>query len=170
MTRPSQKRLERLFVGEAAKRLGKSWNLGPDRECPDFTVTEGEHQFGLEVCEIFTGPENGSGSASKRAESDMKRRIDAVRREYEKIEDIRLTAKFVGDPCAENLAKVVPALLELNLPNKSVGYHVVADIDTGLRAGLKGAYHNRVQARLGQCNGLRRVGGSQSHTAYRCDG
>ena len=41
---------------EAAKFMGKTWDVGPDREQPDFLVTEGAQQFGLEVSEIFAGP------------------------------------------------------------------------------------------------------------------
>lgn len=137
MTRPAQKSQERHFVEEAAKRLGKSWNLGSDREHPDFLVTEGEHQFGLEVCEIFTGLENKSGSVNKKGESDTQRMINAVRKEFEAIENIPLTVRFVGDLCAENMAKVVPTLVAKNLASEPVGHHVVIDIDTGLRAGLR---------------------------------
>ena len=94
MTRPLQKNHERSFVEEAAKHLGKSWSLGADREHPDFLVTEGEHQFGLEVCEIFTGQQNRHGSVDKRGESDTQRAINAVRTEYEAISNVPLTVKL----------------------------------------------------------------------------
>ena len=61
MTRPSAKRRERFFVEQAARLLGKTWNIGPDNECPDFIVSEGLHIFGLEVSEIFTGPQRKRG-------------------------------------------------------------------------------------------------------------
>lgn len=137
MTRPLQKNHERSFVEEAAKHLGKSWSLGADREHPDFLVTEGEHQFGLEVCEIFTGQQNRHGSVDKRGESDTQRAINAVRTEYEAISNVPLTVKFVGDLCADNMAKVIPALVERNLISESVGYSTVIAIDTGLLAGLR---------------------------------
>jgi hypothetical protein len=137
VTRPSKKNLERHFVEEAAKRLGKLWSLGPDREHPDFIVTEGGEQFGLEVCEIFVGRENRGGSVDKKGESDTQRRIDAIRHEYEVVENIPLAVKFVGDLCADNMVKVVPALLAKNIVSKAVGHRVVIDIDTGLRSGLR---------------------------------
>lgn len=62
MTRPSKKEGERFFVEKAAELLGKTWCLGLDRENPDFIVSEGEKQFGLEVCEIFTGAQSRAGS------------------------------------------------------------------------------------------------------------
>jgi hypothetical protein len=40
LTRPLQKRRERFFAEEAARLLGKNWNLGEDREHPDFVVAE----------------------------------------------------------------------------------------------------------------------------------
>jgi hypothetical protein len=65
MTREGQKRRERFFVEEAAKLLGKTWDLGQDREHPDFLVTDGAQRFGLEVSELFKGPQGESGSAMK---------------------------------------------------------------------------------------------------------
>lgn len=137
MTRPLQKSLERHFVEESARFLGKSWNLGLDREHPDFLVTEGQHQFGLEVCEIFTGQHNRGGSVRKMDQSETQRKINAVRREYEAIEDIPLAVKFVGNLCAENMAKVVPALIERKLSLEPIGRNFVVDVETGLRAGLR---------------------------------
>ena len=137
MTRPLQKNRERLFVEETAKRLGKSWNVGPDREHPDFLVTESEHQFGLEVCEIFTGQESTNGSVNKKGESDRQRMINEVQRAYEAIEGIPLTVKFCGDLCTENMAEIIPALVARNLVSEPVGHHVIIDIDTKLRAGLR---------------------------------
>jgi len=72
MTRPTQKRRERFFVEQAGKLLGKAWILEEEREHPDFIVTEGEQRFGLEVCEIFTGPQDRAGSVMKRMESSVR--------------------------------------------------------------------------------------------------
>ncbi len=137
MTIPLKKTHERNFVEEAAKRLGKSWDIGLDRENPDFVIKEGDQQFGLEVCEIFTGQENRSGSINKKGESDRQQAIKAVQHEYEAAQNILLNVRFVGDICAQNLAKVVPAIVTQNLAPAPVGHRVVIDIDTGLRAGLR---------------------------------
>ena len=49
-------------------------DFGPDREAPDFLVTEGTNQFGLELCEIFTGPQSPrAGSAMKTNDSTWQR-------------------------------------------------------------------------------------------------
>ena len=74
---------------------------------------------------------------NKKDESDTQRRINTVRKEFEAIENIPLTVKFEGDLCAENLAKVVPALVGGNLASEPVSYHAVIEIETGLRAGLR---------------------------------
>jgi hypothetical protein len=132
-----KKKRERFFAEEGAKLMGKTWNLGPDREHPDFLMTEGAQQFGLEVSEIFTGWQDRAGSAMKEKESKAQRAVDALRREYEAITNIPLIVKLVGDVCAENLALVVPALVAEDLASKPVGHRVVIAPDTGLRAGLR---------------------------------
>jgi hypothetical protein len=132
-----KKKRERFFVEEAAKLMGKTWSLGPDREHPDFLVTEGAQQFGLEVSEIFTGRQGRTGSAMKEIESKTQRAVDALRHEYETITNIPLIVKLVGDVCAENLALVVPALVAADFASKPVGHHAVIAPDTGLRARLR---------------------------------
>ena len=131
MTQPSQKEGERFFVEKAAELLGKGWCLGPDRENPDFIVTEGAEQFGLEVCEIFTGPQDEIGSHMKRAESETQRAVNALRREYEAKENIPLIVKFVGDMCDENVAEVLPALDSMNLLTIPFGHQDTIVVDDG---------------------------------------
>jgi hypothetical protein len=46
MTKSVQKKRERFFAEEAARLLGEAWDLGADREHPDFLVTEGSKKFG----------------------------------------------------------------------------------------------------------------------------
>ncbi len=131
MTQPSQKEGERFFVEKAAELLGKGWCPGPDRENPDFIVTEGAEQFGLEVCEIFTGPQDEIGSHMKRAESETQRAVNALRREYEAKENIPLIVKFVGDTCDENRAVVLRALTEKNFSTKPFGHQDIIEADEG---------------------------------------
>lgn len=137
MTLLLKKNRERFFVEAAAKLMGKTWTIGPDRERPDFLVTESAQQFGLEVCEIFTGQQNRGGSAMKEKESHGQQTVDALRREYEAITNIPLIVKLVGDVCPENLALVVPALIVEDLASKPVAYQGKIDLNTGLRAGLR---------------------------------
>lgn len=137
MTRPSKKNRERHFAEEAATRLGKLWRIGADREHPDFVVTEGEQQFGLEVCEIFTGQEDRSGSIAKKEESDTQWTINNIRNEYEAVENVPLVVKFVGNMCAKNMAKATPALVAENLAAKPLGHHVILDLETGIHPRLR---------------------------------
>ena len=131
MTRSPQKEGERFYVEEAAKLLGKEWRLGPDRESPDFIVTEGAEQFGLEVGDIFTGPQDEHGSHMKKAESDTQKAVNVLRHEYEAKESTPLIVKFVGDMCDENVAAVLPALDAMNLSAKPFGHRDIIEADEG---------------------------------------
>lgn len=167
MTQPIQKSCERHFVEEAAKCLGKSWSLGPDREIPDFLVTEDDHQFGLEVCDIFIGEQNERGSVDKKREANTQRAINAVRLKYEKLVNIPLTVKFVGDLCAENMAKVVPALVERKLVSEPVGSPDCHRYRHRTACGTACICYERVPSCLDQRRGSCWVGGSQPHAAHR---
>ena len=50
------KRKERFYVERAAEMLDVSWTVGEDREIPDFIVTEGDRQFGLDSPLIKSAP------------------------------------------------------------------------------------------------------------------
>ncbi len=132
MTRPLQKEHERFFVERAAELLGKIWTLA-DCECPDFIVTEGAQQFGLEVRDLFTGKQSRAGSHMEIMESETQQAVDALRRDYEATTNIPLSVRLVGDMCNENIAKVVPTLVAKNLSSKPIGYQDVIEIDTGKR-------------------------------------
>ena len=128
MTRPSQKNRERFYAEEAARLLGKMWDLGDDdRENPDFLVTEGGEKFGLEVTEVFIGPQGNAGSALKTNESKTQRAVNALQREYESKANVPLIVKFVGQMDADNLATVVPALVAHDLSSKPTCYYFVHD-------------------------------------------
>jgi hypothetical protein len=133
MTRATQKRRERFFVEQAAKLLGKPWVLEDDREHPDFIVAEDEQRFGLEVCEIFIGPQDRAGSAMKRTESRAHRQLESLRREYESITPTTLRVQIVGRLTPDNMAAIVPALVAEDLASKPVGHHLVIDQGNGLR-------------------------------------
>ena len=127
MTRPAQKKRERFFAEAAARLMDKPWDLGTDREHPDFIVAEGARQFGLEVTQIFVGVQGDRGSSLKAAEGKMQGIVNELQRQYEAIENIPLIVKFVGNMEADNLETLIPALLAEDLPSKSVGYHFVHD-------------------------------------------
>ena len=128
MILPIKKKFERFFVEEAAQLMGKTWTIRADRENPDFLVTEESQQFGLEVCEIFTGRQSRAGSAMKEMESHRQRAVNALRREYEAISNIPLVVKLLGDECPENLALVVPALVAEDLASKPLAFQAEIDL------------------------------------------
>jgi hypothetical protein len=140
LTRPKQKQRERFFVEQAAKLLGRLWILEEGREHPDFIITEGEKRFGLEVCEIFAGPQDRTGSAMKRTESSVHRQLEALRRAYEAITSTTLCVQIVGSLNPENMAAVVPALMAEDFTSKPVGHHVVVDHGDGLRLHVTKAF------------------------------
>jgi hypothetical protein len=131
MTRATQKQRERFYAKEAARLLGRQWDFGNgDSERPDFIVTEDGRQFGLEVTQVFIGEQGATGSVMKAEESKKQRALDNLRRQYEALENIPLSVKFVGTieaMGADNLATVIPALLAHDLPSKPVGYRFVHD-------------------------------------------
>jgi hypothetical protein len=147
LTRELKKKRERFFAEEAARLLGKTWNLANDREHPDFVVAEGERQFGLEVTEIFIGPQGHKGSALKAQESIAKRSVSAIQRAYESIADVPLIVKFVGNMEADNLGTLIPALLARDLPSKPIGYRFVHDTSA--------VHHNRPRLRVHVTKALR---------------
>ena len=147
MTKPAQKKRERFFAEEAARLLGVTWDLGGDREHPDFIVTEGERQFGLEVTQIFVGPQGDAGSVLKAKETKTQRVINAVQREYESKENVPLTVQFVGNMETANLATVIPALLAQELASKEIHYHFVHDTTV--------AHPARARLRVHVAKGLR---------------
>jgi len=143
MTRASKKAAERFFALETAKRIGANWNLGEDRESPDFLVTEGGHRFGLEVSEVFMGPSGRDGSAMKRAESVVQRTVNSLRARFEQIANASLRVQLVGSLSAKNLESVLSRLLAEDFPSKPVLHHVVFDTRNGLRAhATKGLRHD----------------------------
>ena len=127
LTRPLKKKRERFFAKEAARLLGKTWNLGDDREHPDFVVAEDDRRFGLEVMEIFVGPLSDAGSTLKANESNTQRAVNGIRREDESIANVPLIVKFIGRMDPDNLATVIPALVAQDISLKPTGYHFVHD-------------------------------------------
>jgi hypothetical protein len=140
VTTQSTKNRERIFVERTAQLLGKTWKIGPDRERPDFIVTEGPRQFGVEVSEIFTGYQTKSGSALKQRESVTQSTLNRLRREFEASSNIPLRAQFVGDLSADNLAAVIPRLVAEEFESKPIGHHAVIDTGNGLRIHVTRAY------------------------------
>ncbi len=132
---------ERFFVEKAAKRLGTTWSLSPDRERPDFLVTEGTQKFGLEVSEVFMGPQSPAGAAMKEKENKTQKAVDALRFEYEEITNIPLRVQLVCDMCAKNMAKVVPALVAEDFASKPILHHADINLGDGFSAHVTKAFN-----------------------------
>lgn len=143
MTRPSQKQRERFFTEQAIRSLGVNWVILKEREPPDFDIAEGDYRFGIEVREVFIGPQSGSGAAMKKAESSTQYTINALRREYEAATSgIRLIVKFVGRITPETTASVVSTLIALDIASKPPAYQTVIDESRGLRVYVTKAFRS----------------------------
>jgi hypothetical protein len=99
-----------------------------------------DREFGLEVRNIFIGPQNHAGSAIKAKESIKQSAVNALRRQYEAIAPVPLHVRFVGDMSRENMARVVPALVAADLTSKELDHRMVVDTMTGLRVHVTKGY------------------------------
>lgn len=133
MTRQVQKDREQFFAEEAARSLGKAWSFDKSSERPDFLVSEAGHRFGLEVTDVFMGSQTSGGSSMRASESKTQKVVNAMQRTYETAADAPLHVRFVGIMDADNMAKVLPALLAEDFPSKPVAFQTVIDIGTKLR-------------------------------------
>ncbi len=157
-----KKERERLFVEEAARLLGKTWTLWPDREQPDFLVTEGTQKFGLEVSGVFMGPQGPAGAAMKEKESKTQKAVDALRIKYEEITNIPLRVRFLGDMSADNMATVVPALVAEDFASKPILHHVKIKLGDGISVHVTKAFRAEwysVNDRVGwvDCDAIQRI-------------
>ena len=153
---------ERFFVEEAAKNLGQDWSLSPDRESPDFLVTEGTQKFGLEVSEVFMGPEGSGGAAMKEKESKTQKALDALRIKYEETTNIPLRVRFLGDMSADQMAAVVPALVAEDFASKPILHHVKIKLGDGISVHVTKAFRAEwysVNDRIGwvNCDPIQRI-------------
>jgi hypothetical protein len=137
VTKPTQKRFERFFVEEAIRSLGVGWTISEERDPPDFIIADGDHHFGLDVADIFGGPQNEHGSLMKRAESDTQKLLNNLRRQYEAATGVNVRVKFLGRIAPDTLAMVVSELVALDLAAKPLTYETTVEIQAGLEAPLK---------------------------------
>ena len=77
-------------------------------------MTEDKQQFRLEVCKIFAGPQDKTGSYMKKKESNTQTAVNRLRKNYESMKDVSLIVKFNEDICGENMIAVLPTLKHSN--------------------------------------------------------
>jgi hypothetical protein len=141
-----QKAAERRHVLETARRLGRRWEILEEGESPDFIIRDGLHRFGLEVTEMFSGAMSRKGSTLQRAASDVQRRVDEVRAEFEASDPTKLSVKFVGDVSKAGLDLAVAELLKVGFGNKVEGHLEELKIEVpGLSGGLLRVYARKAR-------------------------
>ena len=149
------KRQERFFVEEAARSLGVQWEVGEDRESPDFLIEDGNCTFGLEVSELFAGPVGIRGALRKAAESLHQKTIDRYRRTYENERDVPLRIAILGKITKESMEKLLTILLSRDLARMRPGERFEVEINEQFKSHVTRAFHHewfRVNDRVGWVN------------------
>ena len=123
-----KKARERHIALEAAKHLRVHWVLS-DHEAPDFIVTEDRQSFGLELTEVFSGHSSRRGSHQKSREVRVQRCIDRLKGKYETETGTPLSVQLVGHLSHENLNRLVPRLIAMDLAGKPQGYRTQFSLD-----------------------------------------
>lgn len=141
-----QKAAERRHVLETARRLGRAWEILEEGESPDFIIRDGLHRFGLEVTEMFSGPMGRKGSTLQREASEIQRRVDEARAEFEASDPSKLNVKFVGDVSKAGLKLAVAELLKIEFGRKIEGHLEELKIEVpGLSGGLLRVYARKAK-------------------------
>ena len=146
---------ERFFVEETARSLGLHWELGDDRESPDFLIDDGGCRFGLEVSELFSGPVGIRGAIRKAAESIHQKTIDRCRRAYEKERDVPLGVKILGNVTKEAMEELLTILLAQDLARMRPGERFEVEINDQFKVHVTRALRHqwfRVNDRVGWVN------------------
>ena len=149
------KRQERFFVEQAARRLDVPWEIGNDRECPDFVITEGDLTFGLEVSELFTGPVRKGGSVRKTEEALHQKTIDRHRATYETKSSIPLSVKILGTVDDRVMDQLVQELLQHDFVSMKPGAHIEIELNSHFKAHVTSAFRSEwylVDDRVGWVN------------------
>ena len=113
------KHQERFYMEHIASAL--EWAIVEERERPDFIVREGQHQFGLELTEVFKDPRRKKGSMLKAAEATRQRRISHYQRRYAERRGPALSVKILGDPGEDALDQLIEELQRCDFESMSVG-------------------------------------------------
>ena len=146
---------ERFFVEEAARSLGLQWEVGEDRESPDFLIEDGRCRFGLEVSELFAGPVGNRGATRKAAESIHQKTIDRCRRAYEKERDVPLGVKILGNVTKEAMEGLLAILLAQDLARMRPGERFEVEISDQFKVHVTRALRHQwfqVNDRVGWVN------------------
>ena len=146
---------ERFYVERAAEMLGVSWMIGEDRESPDFLVTDGAHEFGLEVSELFRGPVGRKGAVRKAEESNHQRTINQYWRMYEAEKDIPLDVKISGIVNEQTMGDLLRCLLEHDFESMDTGAQTEFHLRENFKIHVTKAFRSRwfrVDDRIGPVN------------------
>ena len=146
---------ERFYVERAAEMLNLSWSVGEDRESPDFIISEGDWQFGLEVSELFTGPVGRKGSGRKAMESNHQETIDRYRDIYVAEKDIPLSVRILGPVNDETMGELLGQLLQRDFEWTPLGHQIIVQPNDQLKVYVTKALRSfwfRVDDRVGMVN------------------
>lgn len=146
---------ERFYVERAAEMLNALWTVGEDRESPDFIVTEGDHQFGLEVSELFIGHEGKKGADKKAKESIHQKKIDHYREIYAGVSDSPLCVRILGTVNDKTMGELLRQLFQHDFESMYPGDQIEVELSDQFKAYVTKALRNwwfRVDDRVGIVN------------------
>ena len=146
---------ERFYVERTGEMLSLSWTVGEDRESPDFIISEGDWQFGLEVSELFTGPVGRKGSHKKAKESNHQKTIDRYRDIYEAEKAIPLSVRILGPVNDQTMGDLLGQFLQRDFESMPLGHQIIVQPNDQLKVYVTKAFRSfwfRVDDRVGMVN------------------
>lgn len=101
---------ERIYVEAFLARLDRYYTIVEERESPDFLITVGSEQFGLEVTQVFRDQAevDNSGSPAKAVESSCNKFLRQIATDYYSAEGLPLHVQvLLPDSVSIEKAKLV---------------------------------------------------------------
>ena len=146
---------ERFYVERTAEMLNLSWTIGEDRESPDFIISGGDWQFGLEVSELFAGRVGRKGSDRKAKEANYQGTIDRYREMYVADKGIPLCVRILGPVNDDTMGELLGQLLRRDFESMRPGNQIIMQPNDQLKVYVTKALRScwyRVDDRVGMVN------------------
>lgn len=135
---------ERKWAEEAARLLSQSWQLGADREEPDFIVHDGHQHFGLEITLAFGDLTANGQSKAREREAFNSKLLRGLSQRWAELSDVILQVDVLGplDEAAEN--QVLRILKGLKMQSRMItDPQVRAETESGIRVFARVAFRSR---------------------------
>lgn len=135
---------ERQWTQEAAKLLSRDWDLGDDREEPDFVVRDGNDVFGLEITLAFEYLSSRGQSRLRQREAFNAKRLRGLEGDWSKQSDTILQVQVLGSLDDSNQHEVVEILQQRAVADRSItDLPLRLETPSGIRVFVRVAFHSR---------------------------